>query len=209
MPVAEKMEQFEEDLAARGYRFLAGIDEAGRGPLAGPVVAAAVILPPGFHLPGLDDSKRLTPMKRERLFQGITDCAAVGVGIVSPAEIDQLNIFHATRRAMVLAVKRLPRQADFLLIDGNAPLPLPSPQWTIVKGDRRCASIAAASIVAKVTRDRIMIDLHQCHPQYNFHIHKGYPTRAHCEAIRVHGPCEAHRKSFRRVREFLFFEKRV
>jgi ribonuclease HII len=172
-------------------------------------VAAAVILSPGFHLPGLDDSKRLTPTKREHLFQGISDCAAVGVGIISPSEIDQLNIFNATRRAMVLAVKNLPRQADFLLIDGNALIPMPIPQLAIIKGDRRCASIAAASIVAKVIRDHIMIDLHQCHPQYNFHIHKGYATPTHCEAIRIHGPCEAHRKSFRRVREFLFFGKRV
>ena len=203
------MEEFEEELNARGYMFPAGIDEAGRGPLAGPLVAAAVILPLALYLPGLDDSKRLTPAKREELFQSISASAAVGVGIVSPPEIDRLNIFNATRRAMVLAVKDLPRQADFLLIDGNASLPMPLPQLTIIKGDQRCASIAAASIVAKVTRDRIMTDLHQCYPQYNFHIHKGYPTRDHCQAIQIHGPCEVHRKSFRRVREFFFFGKRI
>jgi ribonuclease HII len=203
------MEEFEEELNARGYMFPAGIDEAGRGPLAGPLVAAAVILPPALYLPGLDDSKRLTPAKREELFQSISASAAVGVGIVSPQEIDRLNIFNATRRAMVLAVKDLTRQADFLLIDGNASLPMPLPQLTIIKGDQRCASIAAASIVAKVTRDRIMTDLHQCYPQYNFHIHKGYPTRYHCQAIQIYGPCEVHRKSFRGVREFFFFGKRI
>ncbi len=202
------MEGFEKELDAQGYRFPAGIDEVGRGPLAGPLVAAAVILTPDLELPGLDDSKRLTPVKRERLFECISARAIVGIGIVSPLEIDRLNIFNATLRAMVLAVQNLPRQSDFLLIDGNASIPLPIPQWTIIKGDRRCASIAAASIVAKVTRDRIMIELHQCHPQYNFHIHKGYATRHHCEAIRIHGPCEVHRKSFRRVREYLFFGKR-
>ncbi|MBW2148336.1 MAG: ribonuclease HII [Deltaproteobacteria bacterium] len=203
------MEGFEEELDAQGYRFPAGIDEAGRGPLAGPLVAAAVILPSNLRIPGLDDSKRLTPVKREQFFESISACAAVGIGIVSPPEIDRLNIFNATRRAMVLAVQDLPRQSDFLLIDGNAPIPLPIPQWTIIKGDRRCASIAAASIIAKVTRDRMMIALHHCHPQYNFHIHKGYATRDHCEAIRIHGPCEAHRKSFRRVREHLFFGKKI
>jgi len=203
------MEEFEEDLRDRGYRFPAGIDEAGRGPLAGPVVAAAVILPRTLQLPGLDDSKRLSPASREDLFQRISGSADVGVGIVSPAEIDRINIFNATRRAMVLAVKGLPGRADFLLIDGNASIPLSLPQLTIVKGDQRCASIAAASIVAKVTRDRIMNDLHQCHPQYNFHLHKGYPTRDHRQAIRNHGPCEEHRKSFRGVREFFFFGKRI
>jgi len=203
------MEGFEEELGAKGYRFPAGIDEAGRGPLAGPLVAAAVILPPGLCLPGLDDSKRLTPLKRERLFQRISASAAVGVGIISPAEIDLINILNATLRAMALAVKNLPGQADFLLIDGKDSISIPYPQWTIVKGDQRCASIAAASIIAKVTRDRIMIDLHQRHPQYNFHLHKGYATRDHCEAIQIYGPCEAHRKSFRRVREFFFFGKRV
>lgn len=180
------------------------MDEAGRGPLAGPVVAAAVILPPTFDVPGVNDSKQLTHRQRERLFDRIQDEAdGVGIGIVDVAEIDRINILQASRRAMALAVAKLDPQPDVLLIDGQHNIPSELPQAAIIKGDARSISIAAASIIAKVSRDRIMQDYHIQYPLFGFDRHKGYPTPAHKAAIAVHGPCTIHRRTFRGVCEHL------
>jgi ribonuclease HII len=193
---------FEERAARLGYQRVAGIDEAGRGPLAGPVVAAAVILPANFELPGLNDSKIVPATVRTRLFQQIRlQALAVGVGIVSPLQIDRINILQATLQAMVLAVRRLKVPADFLLIDGITPVPLPIAQQTLKKGDARSCSIAAASIVAKVVRDRMMVGYDRRFPGYGFAGHKGYGSLQHQQAIARLGPCTLHRRSFSGVRE--------
>jgi ribonuclease HII len=191
-------------ISAHGYRLMAGVDEAGRGPLAGPVVAGAVITRPGDTIPGVRDSKLLTPSQRERLFQIITSRAlSWGVGIVGPREIEKYNILQATLRAMRAAVLSLDPPPDFLLIDGINHIPLDLPQRAIKRGDATCFSIAAASIIAKVTRDRLMMEYHRVYPLYNFARHKGYPTRAHREAIVKYGCCEIHRKTFRGVKEHI------
>lgn len=193
---------FEQQARASGYRAVAGIDEAGRGPLAGPVVAAAVILPERFELPGLTDSKQLTAKARQRLYPLIrAQALAVGVGVARVEEIDQLNILQATLRSMQRAVSRLKLPPDFLLIDGNVPVPLALPQQTLVRGDSRSLSIAAASVVAKVVRDRIMGSLDRLHPGYGFAGHKGYGSAAHREAIARLGPSPCHRRTFGGVRE--------
>jgi ribonuclease HII len=178
----------------------AGVDEAGRGPLAGPVVAAAVILPESFTIVGLDDSKKLTHLQRVKILDLIITYAVdLAVGIVDHEAIDSINILRASLRAMEVAVNNLGRKPDFLLIDGNQRTSLLIPQETVIKGDSRCCSIAAASIVAKVRRDEIMNEYHEIYPEYNFRSHKGYPTKEHLEAIRKHGPCPIHRRSFRGV----------
>jgi len=193
---------FEQQAHLRGFRAVAGIDEAGRGPLAGPVVAAAVILPERFDLPGLTDSKQLSAVARDRLYPLIrAQAVAVGIGVSRAEEIDAVNILQATLRSMVRAVGRLPISPDFLLIDGNVPVPLALPQQTLVKGDARCLSIAAASVVAKVVRDRIMCALDRLHPGYGFAAHKGYGSAAHRAAIARLGPAPCHRRSFCGVRE--------
>ena len=195
---------FEQQAAQQGYQTIAGIDEAGRGPLAGPVVSAAVILPPGSETAGIDDSKKLSPAKRDRLYEHIYKTAtAVGIGIVDAAEIDRINILQAALRSMAIAARNLRPQPHYLLIDGTFEIPYPLPQAAITKGDSRSASIAAASIVAKVTRDRMMAVYHQYYPQYGFDRHKGYPTKAHKEAIRVHGCSPIHRKTFKGVAEHI------
>ena len=192
--------QFELQAADRGFRKVAGIDEAGRGPLAGPVVAAAVILHPGLQLPGVNDSKKLTERKREQLFEQISQQAlAIGVGIVDAAEIDRINILQATRRAMLNAVHNLQESPDFLLIDGITTIDSPIRQLTIKQGDSRSASIAAASIIAKVTRDRMMLEYEQQFPGYGFAGHKGYGSSSHYSALRRLGPCPIHRTTFRGV----------
>jgi len=193
------MQSFEKQARSRGFRLVAGIDEAGRGPLAGPVVAAAVILPPRADLPGVTDSKLLSGKKREELYQTILDQTDVGIGWVEAPEIDRINILRASFQAMILAVQNLPRTPDFLLIDGPYRLPLSILQEGIPHGDRRSLSVAAASIVAKVSRDRMMNEFHRAYPLYGFDRHKGYGTREHLEAIRRHGPCPLHRRSFRGV----------
>ncbi|MFC1833813.1 ribonuclease HII [Thermodesulfobacteriota bacterium] len=196
--------RFEEEAAATGAKRIAGIDEAGRGPLAGPVVAAAVILASGEPIPELNDSKLLTANKRERLFDFILENARHwGLGIVSPEKIDEINIYQATRLAMIRAVSEISPAPDYLLIDGPIQLDIDIPQRPIVKGDRLSQSVAAASVVAKVTRDRIMTELHDKYPQYGFRQHKGYPTKAHKEAICLHGPSPVHRKCFKGVKEHL------
>jgi ribonuclease HII len=193
---------FERQAQLRGFRAIAGIDEAGRGPLAGPVVAAAVILPECFDLPGLTDSKQLSAAARARLYPLIrAQALAVGIGVSRAEEIDRINILQATLRSMQRAVGRLPIPPDFLLIDGNVPVPLALPQQTLVKGDSRSLSIAAASVIAKVVRDRIMCALDQLHPGYGFAGHKGYGSAAHRAAIARLGPAPCHRRSFGGVRE--------
>lgn len=192
---------FEEEARAAGFRLIAGLDEVGRGALAGPVVAAAVILDPCAPLPdGLDDSKRLSPAERERIAEELKRTAiAIGIGEVSAEEIDRINILQATRRAMMIALHRLDPRPDYLLIDG---MRLPGSglaQRAIVGGDAISASIAAASVIAKTWRDRLMRECDALYPAYGFASHVGYGTRAHLEALRIHGPCPLHRRSFRGV----------
>jgi ribonuclease HII len=189
-------------LATRGIWPVAGIDEAGRGPLAGPVAAAAVILDPRKLPKGLNDSKQLTCDEREEAFAAITRHAiAIGIGLACAQEIDRVNIRQATFLAMRRALAALSLAPAHALIDGNAmPPDLCCQAETIIKGDAKSLSIAAASIVAKVTRDRLMTRLHRSHPQYGFHEHMGYPTPAHLEALGMHGPCNFHRRSFAPVR---------
>lgn len=192
---------FYETLARKaGYGSISGVDEAGRGPLAGPVVAAAVILPEGVALDGVDDSKRMTEKARDEAFPIICQCAlALGVGVVSRAYIDRFNILRASLEAMKRAILCMDRRPDFLLIDGIHEVPIGIPQWCLKKGDQISASISAASVVAKVYRDRIMLAYHDMYPDYGFHQHKGYGTKAHVEAIRHYGPSPCHRLTFRGV----------
>lgn len=186
----------------RGHSSVAGIDEAGRGPLAGPVVAAAVILPSNLNLDGVDDSKKLSAAVRDRLYDLIREKAiAVGVGFSDHAAIDRINILQATLAAMQQAVSDLAVAPDYLLIDGISGIPMPIPQKTIKKGDSASISIAAASIVAKVTRDRMMVEYDRQFPGYGFADHKGYGCASHLAAIAAHGPCAIHRQTFRGVRE--------
>lgn len=190
-------QEYEREAAERGYTAVCGIDEAGRGPLAGPVCAAAVILPHDFQLDGLDDSKKLTAKKREELYSCITlQAVAFGIGWASESEIDEINILQATFLAMGRAVEKLAPPADYALVDGNRMPALPVPGEAIIKGDGRCASIAAASILAKVSRDRLMRELDREFPQYGFAQHKGYGTKAHYAAIKKYGILSVHRRSF-------------
>jgi ribonuclease HII len=194
---------YEQEARACGFQNIAALDEAGRGPLAGPVVAAAVIFPPGFTQSGVADSKRLSRAQREAVIKRIyASATSIGIGIVDPVEIDRINILNATKLAMRFAVESLRPTPDFLLIDGNFYIASNLSQRPIVKGDRFCFSIAAASIVAKVTRDRIMERYHIDFPSFGFASNKGYPTRSHLEILRRIGPCPIHRKTFRGVREF-------
>ena len=201
----EAMLVYERGAWADGRRCVAGVDEAGRGPLAGPVVAAAVVLPRERLIAGLDDSKRLTAGAREEIFDRLTADpeVLVGVGAGSVEEIEALNILGATWRAMVRAVEALPVRSDFLLVDGMFVKGLRLPHRKIIKGDRLSASIAAASIVAKVTRDRMMLELDGRYGAYGFARHKGYGTKLHVEMLKEHGPCPAHRKGFAPVKELL------
>jgi ribonuclease HII len=199
------MDYFEKLYSRRGYHRIAGVDEVGRGPLAGPVVAAAVILPPEGIGEKLFDSKQISSRKREELYKTIlTRAVGVGVGVIGQEEIDRINILQATLKAMALAVENLSHPPDFILIDGSqGGLALPIPQKPIRKGDRLSNSIAAASIIAKVTRDRMMSECHLKYPQYNFARHKGYGTEEHRGAIERFGVCDLHRKTFRGVKEYL------
>ena len=195
---------FEKEATQKGCKLIAGIDEAGRGPLAGPVVSAAVILSTAFHDPEITDSKKLSPKKRERLFHKIYERAvSVGIGIVDPGEIDRINILQASLLSMAMAVENLDPQPDHLLIDGTFPIPSGLSQQPIPKGDALSITIAAASIVAKVSRDRLMQNYHHYYPQFDFPKHKGYPTRAHREAIREFGFSPIHRRSFKGVKEYV------
>lgn len=190
--------EYEKFALQRGFKAVCGVDEAGRGPLAGPVCAAAVILAPDTVIEGLDDSKKLSEKKRERLFDIITEKAlSFSVAYGTLEEIEELNILEATFLAMNRAIDGLPQKADFAIIDGNrAPKGIKIPCETVVKGDSRSMSVAAASVLAKVTRDRLMLEYDKKYPQYGFKKHKGYGTKEHTEGIKSFGPCEIHRRSF-------------
>ena len=187
---------FEKEVAAEGYTCICGVDEAGRGPLAGNVVAAAVIMPEGLVIEGLNDSKKLSEKKRDALFDIIKEKTVYSIAWATPAEIDELNILNATMLAMRRAVEGLPEKADFALIDGNCSRGFSIPTKTVVGGDAKSMSIAAASILAKVTRDRQCAELDKLYPEYGFAGHKGYPTKAHREKVIEIGPCPEHRRSF-------------
>ena len=190
----------DEDLRRNGFPMIAGIDEAGRGPLAGPVVAAAVILKGEIRIKGLRDSKKVPERERESLFSEIRDSVIdIGIGIVGPEDIDRLNILRATRLSMQLAVENLSAPPDLLVIDAVSLPSVPIKQMSPIKGESVSASVAAASIIAKVTRDHLMLEYHNQYPQYNFKKHKGYSTKEHMELIQLHGPCPIHRKSFCKV----------
>ena len=187
----------ENEIYSEGYTLLCGVDEAGRGPLAGPVCAAAVILPQGLEIDGLNDSKKLTEKKREALFEVIRDRAiSFGVAFASVEEIEKYNILSATFMAMNCAISQLDPVPQLCLIDGNRTAGIERPARCIVKGDARCADIAAASVLAKVTRDRYMLHMAEQYPQYHFEQHKGYGTKLHYEALREYGPSPIHRMSF-------------
>jgi ribonuclease HII len=189
------MTVFENEARASGFALVAGVDEAGRGPLAGPIVAAAVAL--AELIPGLDDSKRLTPTRREELFEALHQGGhAIAVASLPPEDIDEWGLQRANYAVMLSAVMDLDPLPDFVLVDGFAIPGCPLPQKRLIRGDSRSVSIAAASIVAKVTRDRAMLELDHLYPEYGFARHKGYPTPAHLAALRRCGPCQAHRKSF-------------
>ena len=198
------MFKHEIEASQKGYRCVAGLDEAGRGPLAGPVVASAVALSSAEGFDGLTDSKKLSQKEREKYFTIIKNCArGFGIGIVAENVIDEINILQASLLAMKIAVEKMGLPVDLLLIDGIHPIKSAVEQKTIVGGDSLSLSIAAASVLAKVTRDRLMQDYHRQFPQYMFDRHKGYGTRLHREKIGQFGPCPIHRKTFKGVREFL------
>ena len=193
----EDLWMIERECAAEGYACICGVDEAGRGPLAGPVCAAAVILPEGLEIPGLNDSKKLTDKRRRELYDVIIEKAvAYGIAFADEKEIDEINILQATYNAMERAMQQLKVKPDLALIDGNRARDFGLPVKTVVKGDSRSANIAAASILAKVTRDRLMEDLAETYPQYGFEVHKGYGTKRHYAALTEFGPCAIHRMSF-------------
>ncbi len=188
---------FEISLKNEGYFAVCGVDEAGRGPLAGPVVAAACILPIGCEIDGLNDSKKLSEKKRDLLFDEIKEKAiAYSIASASNEEIDKFNILNATMLAMARAIEGLPKKADYAIVDGNCVRNFPIPATPIVKGDAKSPSIAAASILAKVTRDRYCMEMDEMYPEYNFKKHKGYPTKEHRDLVIKHGPCPLHRKTF-------------
>lgn len=189
--------EYENKALSEGYKIICGVDEAGRGPLAGPVYAAAVILPEGHIVQGVNDSKKLSEKKRSMLYDKIIDeCISYSIGTASPQEIDSINILQATFLAMRRAVDGLEIKPEIALIDGNKKPGLDTEEWDIVKGDSKSANIAAASIIAKVSRDRYMLQMAEKYPQYQFEKHKGYGTKLHYEMIEKYGICEIHRRTF-------------
>lgn len=193
----KNMWEYEQKYYSQGVQYICGVDEAGRGPLAGPVCAAAVILPPEIDIPGLDDSKKLSDKRRRELFPLIKEKAlAYGIAFADEKEIDEINILQATFLAMERAIAQLEIKPDFALIDGNREKDFGVPVETVVHGDSRSASIAAASILAKVTRDDVMLEMADKYPGYGFEIHKGYGTKAHYAALQEQGPCPIHRMTF-------------
>ena len=194
--------EYENELYSKGIENIIGTDEAGRGPLYGPVVAGAVILPKGFELEGLTDSKKLSEKKRENYYDYITKNAIYGVGIVSAEEIDEINIYNASKKAMLLAIKevRKKQKADYVITDAM-PLELDIPVMPIIKGDAKSITIAAASVIAKVTRDKMMYEIDKKYPQYGFKNHKGYPTKKHLEAINKYGLIKGYRQTYGPVKE--------
>ncbi len=193
----EALWEIENNLKEKGFKYIAGVDEAGRGPLAGPVYAAAVILPDGAELSGINDSKKLTPKKREELFDKITEIAiSYAIFSVDEKEIDEINILNATHKAMNGAVNTLAQKPDYVIIDGNSIKGMEIAHETVVKGDAKSISIAAASILAKVARDRYIDEMGKVYPEYGFENHKGYGTKAHTDAILKYGVCPIHRRTF-------------
>ena len=198
-----KLYEFEEGLYDKGYHYICGVDEAGRGPLAGPVVVAACILPPFLRIEGINDSKKLTAKKRSDLYKIIVKSAlAYSVVFINEKEIDELNIYQATKKGMLLAIEGLKTAPDYALIDAMPLSELKLPHDSIIHGDARCASVAAASIIAKVTRDEYMEKMDVKYPNYGFRKHKGYGTKAHLEALEKYGPCEIHRKTYAPVSKY-------
>jgi len=195
--------KYEKELYEKGLTLIAGVDEVGRGPLYGPVVCAAVILPVNYELKGLNDSKKLSEKKREEFYDIIMrDAISVSVALRSPEVIDNINIYAATKEAMVDAIYGLDKLAEHVLVDAM-PLDIDIPTTSIIKGDSKSLSIAAASVIAKVTRDRMMYEIDVIHPEYGFKNHKGYPTKAHIDAIKEHGLIDGYRKSYGPVKEIL------
>jgi len=206
----KSMYEFEDALLEKGFHYIAGCDEVGRGPLAGPVVASAVILDPSFIIEGLNDSKKLNENRRNALYQEIFKHAlAVDTVFIYPEEIDQINIYQASKKAMITAIKNLTIEPTFVLSDAMPLKELGIPYESIIKGDQKSASIAAASIVAKVTRDQYMVDLAKEYPEYGFDQHKGYPTKAHKEALNRFGITIHHRKTYAPVREIIFQQQKL
>lgn len=197
------MYQYEEELYEEGINFIAGVDEVGRGPLNGPVVSACVVLPKGYHKDGIIDSKKLSEKKRNELFDVIKrDALGVGIGIVYADEIDKLNIYQATKKSMMLAISNCNNKIEHILIDAMK-LDLDIPSTSIIKGDAKSISIAAASIIAKVTRDTMMYELDKKYPMYGYKNHKGYPTKAHIDAINKYGLIDGYRKTYGPVKDYL------
>ena len=195
----EDLWSFEQRAWDEGFTHVCGVDEAGRGPLAGPVCAAAVILPRGLEIEGLNDSKKLSEKKRDKLFDAIcAEAVSYGIAFASVEEIEEVNILNAAMLAMNRAIERLSVKPALALVDGNRNSAIKMPSRCVVKGDAKCADIAAASILAKVTRDRYMLEMAEKYPEYHFEKHKGYGTKLHYEALREYGPCEIHRPSFLR-----------
>lgn len=201
--------KYEKELYKEGYKYIGGVDEVGRGPLIGPVVAACCVLPFNFKLDGLTDSKKISEKKREEFYDYIIDhCLAYGIGQCSPEEIDELNIYEASRQAMIRAIDEVKKKInlDYLLIDAM-PMDIDVPSKSIIKGDLKSISISAASIIAKVTRDRMMIELDKKYPEYGFKGHKGYPTRKHYDALNKYGLIDGYRKTYKPVIEIMKGEK--
>jgi len=196
--------EYEKDLYAKGINIIGGTDEAGRGPLYGPVVAACVVLPKDFVLDGLNDSKKLTEKKRDLFYDYIVENTIYGVGIVSAKEIDEINIYEASRKAMIMAIDEVKKQVplEYVLSDAM-PIDIDIPVMPIIKGDAKSMSIAAASVVAKVTRDRMMYEVHEKYPMYGFKNHKGYPTKKHLEAICEYGLIDGYRLTYGPVKEMI------
>lgn len=195
--------EYEKELYKNGIELIAGVDEVGRGPLIGPVVAAAVILPKNYELVGLNDSKKLSEKKRDKFYDVImNDAIAVGVGIISPEVIDEVNIYEASKLAMMDAINSLKVKPEHVLIDAM-PLDLDMPSTSIIKGDAKSLSIAAASVIAKVTRDRMMYELDEKYPEYGFGSHKGYPTKKHIEALEKYGLIDGYRKTYAPIKDMI------
>ena len=192
------LKQYENDLRNKGYKYICGIDEAGRGPLAGPVVVASVIMPENSMIEGVNDSKKVSEKKREKLYDLILkEAISYGVGIIGQDEIDEINILNATKKGLTTSLKELTQKPDLIIVDALTHIDtLGTPYESIIKGDAKCYSISAASIIAKVTRNRIMREWDKIYPQYGFAQHKGYGTSAHINAIKEYGPCILHRKTF-------------
>ncbi len=194
--------QYEKELKKQGIKYIGGTDEAGRGPLYGPVVAACVMLPEGFELDGLNDSKKLTEKKRDLYYDYIVENTIWGIGIVSPKEIDEINIYAASRKAMIMAIREVQKKhtLEYVLTDAM-PMEIEIPTMSIIKGDAKSMSIAAASVIAKVTRDKMMYEADKEHPEYGFKNHKGYPTKKHLEAINEYGLIDGYRLTYGPVKE--------